>query len=138
MRKLLKSKKALTPVVAAVAVIAAMIAVAIIAALLMSTIAINSMSAKELSSELSFSLGDSSSGRMMVHVTNPQNNDVTVAVIKVNDETANIWSSGTSNTVAPDASETFTITHEVVTGQEYCVTMYNNDGTLIASCTKTA
>ena len=139
MNKLLKNKRALTPVVAAVAVIAVMIAVAIVLALFMGSIATSSMAETKLKvNGVDFTVGDSSSGRIAMHVTNSLDYAVTIGGVRVNGESPSAWSAGSSNTLASGVSETFTITCAVSSGTQYTVYLYNSDGSLIAASVATA
>ena len=139
MRKLLKSKKALSPVVAAIILIAVTVAVSIAVAAWMGSLTIGFMETAELTiTEVDFTIGDASTGRIAVHVTNSGTSDFTVKNIRVNGETASIWSSGTSDTIAPAASEIFTITQAVAAGSKYAVTLYDIDGTMVGAYTATA
>ncbi|UCH37441.1 MAG: hypothetical protein JSV76_07130 [Candidatus Bathyarchaeota archaeon] len=138
MNKLLKSKKALSPVVAAIILIAVTVAVSIAVAAWMGSLTIGFMETSELTvTNVDFTAGDPS-GQIAVDVTNSGTSAVTVTAIKVNGETAATWSSGTSDTVEPGADETFTITQVVVAGNKYSINMFSNDGTLIGSYTETA
>ena len=139
MRKLLKSKKALSPVVAAIILIAVTVAVSIAVAAWMGSLTIGFMETSELTIiGVDFTIGDASTGRIAVQVTNSGTSDFTVKNMRVNGEHASTWSSGTSDTVAPGTSETFTITQAVVAGNKYAVSLYDIDGTLIGAHTATA
>jgi flagellin-like protein len=139
MRKLLKSKKALSPVVAAIILIAVTVAVSIAVAAWMGSLTIGFMETSELTvTQITFTVGDATNGRIAVAVTNSGTSDVTVSLIKVNGATASTWSSGTSDTVVPGASETFTITQLVAAGNKYNINMFTTDGTLVGSFTDTA
>lgn len=138
MNKLLKNKKALSPVVAAVAVIAVMIAVAVGVALLMGSIAASNMGDNKLTvTGMDFTTGDFSSGKINIHITNSLETAVTISAMRINNQLADVWSS-TSNTIAPGASETFTITQAVLPGNQYNVNIYDTEGTLVAASTATA
>jgi len=139
MRKLLKSKKALSPVVAAIILIAVTVAVSIAVAAWMGSLTIGFMETAELTiTGVDFTIGDASIGRIAVNVTNSGTSDFTVKNIRVNGENAINWSSGTLDTVAPAASETFTITQAVAAGSKYAVTLYDIDGTMVGAYTATA
>jgi len=139
MRKLLKSKKALSPVVAAIILIAVTVAVSIAVAAWMGSLTIGFMETTELTiTDLDFTIGDVSTGRIVVHVTNSGTSSFTVDRIRVNGEIDSTWSSGTSDTMAPSTSETFTITQTVAAGNKYAVTLYKIDGTMVGAYTDTA
>jgi len=137
MRKLLKSKKALSPVVAAIILIAVTVAVSIAVAAWMGSLTIGFMETSELTiTEVDFTIGEP--GSITVYVTNSGTSKFTVNRIRVNGENAITWSSGTSNTVTPAATETFTITQDVAVGSKYAVSLYDIDNTMIGAHTATA
>jgi P pilus assembly chaperone PapD len=78
--------------------------------------------------------------RARVNVTNSGTSSFTVRNIRVNGEMTDLtdWSSGSSDTVAPGDSETFTITHTVLPGSKYAVSLYDIDGTLVGADISTA
>ena len=137
MRKLLKSKKALSPVVAAIILIAVTVAVSIAVAAWMGSLTIGFMETSELTiTEVDFTIGEP--GSITVYVTNSGTSKFTVNRIRVNGENAITWSSGASNTVAPAATETFTITQDVAVGSKYAVSLYDIDNTMIGAHIATA
>jgi flagellin-like protein len=139
MKKLLKSKKALSPVVAAIILIAVTVAVSIAVAAWMGSLTLGFMETSELTiTDVDFTIGDASNGRIAVYVTNSGTSNFTVKRIRVNGEILSTWSSGTSDTVAPGTSETFTITQLVAAGYKYAVSLYDIDGTMIGAHTATA
>jgi len=141
MRKLLKSKKALSPVVAAIILIAVTVAVSIAVAAWMGSLTIGFMETSELTiTELEFNYGNATTGSIVVHVTNSGTSSFTVKNIRVNGEIMDLadWLSGSSDTVAPGAPETFTITHTVKAGSKYAVSLYDIDGTLVGAYIATA
>ena len=139
LKTLLKNRKALSPVVAAIILIAVTVAVSIAVAAWMGSLATDSMEVSELTIVyLDFISGDASTGKIAVHVTNPGTSDVTVHRIRVNGEEAGTWSAGNSTTVDSSQSDTFTITQLVEAGKKYTVTIYTNDGTMVGSYTATA
>jgi len=139
MKKFRKNTEAISPVTAAIAVISGMVGVAIIVALLVGSIASSSMAAKELSVSYSdFTIGDYSSGRIVLNVDNPSTKDSTISMIKVNGQVSSSWSSASSNTIVAGGSETFTINQAVVAGTQYTVDFYDSEGSLRASYTGTA
>jgi flagellin-like protein len=142
MKKLLKSKKGLSPVVAAIILIAVTVAVSIAVAAWMGSLTIGFMETSELTiTHVDFTIGDATTGRIFVNVTNSGTSSFTVKNIRVNGEIMDLadWISGSSdNTVAPGDSETFTITHTVAAGSKYAVSLYDMDGTLVGAYTATA
>ena len=138
MKSILRNKKALSPVVAAIILIAVTVAVSIAVAAWMGSLTIGFMETSELTiTDVDFTIGDPS-GYIIVQVTNSGTSPFTVNRIRVNGENAGIWSSGTSNTVNPGAVETFTITQPIAAGNKYAVSLYDIDSTMIGAHTATA
>ena len=139
MRLFFNNKKALSPVVAAIILIAVTVAVSIAVAAWMGSLTLGFMATPELTiTDIDFTLGDSSNGRIFVYTTNTGTASFTVTRIRVNGENIANWSSGTSNTIDAGNSETFTIIQEVTAGQKYAVSVYDYDGTLVGAYTATA
>ena len=135
MRKLFK-----VLVVAVIAVIAVIVTSSILVAAYMNSLTIDGFFdiGKLTLTDLDFTVGDASTGRITVQVTNTEKWDFDVAFVRVNRETVSNWTSKTSNTVPSGASETFTITHAVATGTTYNVKLFHPDGTMIGNYTATA
>lgn len=139
MKNIIRNKKALSPVVAAIILIAVTVAVSIAVAAWMGSLTIGFMETSELTiTDVDFTIGDASNGRIIVQVTNSGTSPFTVNRIRVNGENADTWSSGTLNTVTPGSNETFTITQSVATGNKYAVSLYDIDNTMIGAHTATA
>jgi archaeal type IV pilus assembly protein PilA len=139
MRKFFRNKKALSPVVAAIILIAVTVAVSIAVAAWMGSLTLGFMDTPELTiTDINFNIGDSSNGRIFVYTTNTGTASFTVTRIRVNGENASNWTSADDNSIDPGNSETFTITHEIVAGQKYAVSIYDIDGTLVGAYTATA
>jgi len=139
MKEFLGSRKALSPVVAAIILIAVTVAVAIAVAAWMGSLTIGFMETSELTiTDIVFTVGDDTNGRIAVMVTNSGTSDFTIVRIRINGENAATWSSGTSNTVTPGTSETFTITQAVEAGFQYAVSLYDIDNTMIGASVATA
>lgn len=138
MKKLLKSKKALSPVVAAIILVAVTVAVSIAVAAWMGSLTIGFMdSTSELAIiGIDFTVGEE--GSIAVHVSNSGTSYFTVRNVRVNGELTSAWSSGTSDTVSPGECETFTITYTVTSGSKYSVAFYDMDGTLVGAYIDTA
>jgi flagellin-like protein len=137
MKKFLKSKKALSPVVAAIILIAVTVAVSIAVAAWMGSMTTDSMEISELTiTDLAFTIGES--GNITVYVTNSGTSASTVTRIRVNGENVSNWSFGTSNTVTPGNSEQFTIEQAVFVGSKYAVSLYDVGGTMIGAYTAIA
>ena len=145
MRKLLKSKKALSPVVAAIILIAVTVAVSIAVAAWMGSLTIDLMEQKELTiTQMTFTAGSSTNGTIAATVSNTGTTDLTIAIVKVNGETmatsgsSDVWAATGSATVADGGTEIVTITTTVTAGNKYSVNMFTTDGTMIGSYTATA
>jgi len=135
MRKLLKSKKALSPVVAAIILIAVTVAVSIAVAAWMGSLTIGFMETSELTVVDVVFNADS----MNVTVTNSGTADVTISQVRVNGNTISTWElrSGLTS-IGPGAGDYVDITIASTAGNKYAITMFANDGTLIGSFTDTA
>jgi len=148
MRKLLKSKKALSPVVAAIILIAVTVAVSIAVAAWMGSLTIGFMETSELT-VTSVTFNDAAlSETIAVDVTNSGTSTVTISMVKVNGNTivaGDITEDPTlGSTFGPGESGTITVdytdyaTDGVVNGNKYSINFFANDGTLIGSFTDTA
>jgi flagellin-like protein len=141
MRKLLKSKKALSPVVAAIILIAVTVAVSIAVAAWMGSLTIGFMETSELTiTQMTF---DADNNNATLTITNSGTSDVTVTTIKINGNS--IASSYPAAPISYAAGETGTsleLTYTggsgIVAGSKYSVSMFANDGTLVGSFTDTA
>lgn len=134
MRKLFKIL-----VVVTIAVIAVAATSSILVTEWMGSLTVGPMAIGELTvTDVEFTVGDASTGRIIVQVTNTETRDFYVAFVRANGETVSNWTSKTSNTVPAGASETVTITHTVATGTTYNVKLLNREGTVIGNYTATA
>ncbi len=145
MKKLLKSKKALSPVVAAIILIAVTVAVSIAVAAWMGSLTIGFMETSELTiTEMTFSEGAADAGQIVVDVTNSGTSAVTVSMVKVNGATmteaaaSNGWAIVPDTPIAAGDDAVLTITTIVANGNKYSVNLFAHDGTLIGSFTDTA
>ena len=139
MKKLQRNKKGLSPVVAAIILIAVTVAVSIAVAAWMGSMAISDMEVSELTiSSLEFTVGDAENGRVIAHVTNAGTSDVTVHRIRINGENIGAWSAETSNTIRAGTSEILRATLEVTKAAKYSVMLFSIDGTMVGSYTATA
>jgi len=135
MRKLLKSKKALSPVVAAIILIAVTVAVSIAVAAWMGSLTMNFMETKELTvSQLTF---DDDAETIVCSITNSGTSDVTVSLVKVNGVTETGITGTTDYEPGDQATLTITIT-DVEAGNKYAVNLFTAEGTLVGSYTDTA
>ena len=136
MKKLLKNKKALSPVVAAIILIAVTVAVSIAVAAWMGSLTIGFMETTELTvTQIEF---DATNNNMTVSVTNSGTSDATITMVKVNGNT--IDPSDITGSLSFDAgtSHDIEIDYTITAGNKYAVNFFANDGTLIGSFTDTA
>jgi flagellin-like protein len=138
MRKLLKSKKALSPVIAAIILIAVTVAVSIAVAVWMGSLTFNFMETRELqvtSMTFSGTSGDAANTIVLL-VTNPGTGKITLQSVKVNDGDAT-WTG--ADEYAAGADGTITITSpNWEAGFKYRVALVASDGTLVGAFEKTA
>ena len=135
MQNILRNKKALSPVVAAIILIAVTVAVSIAVAAWMGSLTIGFMEVSELTiTDADFTFDP---GEIIVYVTNSGTSNFTVNRIRVNGEIESNWGPQLA-TISPGDLETFTITHEVKSGSKYAISLYDIDGTMIGAHTATA
>ena len=145
MRKLLKSKKALSPVVAAIILIAVTVAVSIAVAAWMGSLTIGFMETKELTvTQMVFDYdGVDPADGIAVELTNSGTSDVTVALVKINGvtQTGN-WvitvDAAEVSTIESGQDGTLAITMDVTAGNKYAVSLFTSDGTMVGSYSDTA
>ena len=139
MRKLLKSKKALSPVVAAIILIAVTVAVSIAVAAWMGSLTIGFMETSELTvTQMTFDT--SATNATTVYVTNSGTSDVTISLVKLNDNVVTDDVSGITTYAAGEIG-TLTITYHspgIFAGNKYSVALFTTDCTLVGSYTDTA
>ncbi|MCW4031051.1 MAG: hypothetical protein NWE80_01665 [Candidatus Bathyarchaeota archaeon] len=134
MKKLLRSKKALSPVIAAIILIAVTVAVSIAVAAWMGSLSMGFMETKELTiNDMTFP----DAGSITLSVSNPGTGAVTV-----NRATLNGESIAFADAVTVDAGEEG-VPVEIPgatwsNGYKYSVSLFATDGTLVASYTETA
>jgi len=144
MRKLLKSRKALSPVVAAIILIAVTVAVSIAVAAWMGSLTIGFMETSELT--VTQMIFDAANNQTTVYVTNSGTSDVTISMVKVNGNTitsTDLLGNPTDMSYAPGETGSVQITYDdagtgIFAGQKYSVNFFATDGTLIGSYTDTA
>ena len=141
MRKLLKSKKALSPVVAAIILIAVTVAVSIAVAAWMGSLTMGFMETKE-AKITAMTFGDVGTENITLAVTNPGTSKVNIATIKVNDEiltSSDILGGDTLPIeVVAGGTDTIVVAYDWTAGNKYTVSFYETDGTLIGSRQDTA
>jgi flagellin-like protein len=141
MRKLLKSKKALSPVVAAIILIAVTVAVSIAVAAWMGSLTIGFMQTSELTiNDMTFETAAPLTGNITIAVTNSGTSDVTISMVKVNGDTVDFIAAETDLTIETGTGADLTIdmTTAWAAGHKYSVNLFTTDGTLVGSYTDTA
>ena len=138
MKRIWKGKKALSPVVAAIILIAVTVAVSIAVAAWMGALTFTFMSTEELNITSMTFAGDSgnSTNTISLQVKNTGTGKVTVASGKVNDVTKTL-----GGTLTYEAGASGTITVQSVgwtTGDKYKVTLLSSTGKTIAAYEATA
>jgi len=140
MKRLFKCRKALSPVVAAIILIAVTVAVSIAVAAWMGALTFTFMKTEELkitSMTFSGTSGDSAN-TIVLSVKNPGTSKVTVSEARVNDAQKTM---ATGSTLVYDAGATGTITLSAIgwtSGNKYKVTLLSATGTTVAAYESTA
>lgn len=139
MRKLLKSKKALSPVIAAIILIAVTVAVSIAVAVWMGSLTFNFMETRELQiTSMTFSgTNNATNNAIVLDVTNPGTGKITLQSVKVNDAD---WTDFTGDTeYIAGAGGTITLNNvQWQSGFKYRVALVASDGTLVGAYEDTA
>ena len=140
MKKLLKSKKALSPVVAAIILIAVTVAVSIAVAAWMGSLTIGFMETSELTiTQMTF---NPSANTTTLYITNSGTSDVTVSLVKINGNT--VTDSDIPMTSALEAGDSIQLTLDysigngIVAGNKYSISLFTSDGTLVGQYEDTA
>jgi flagellin-like protein len=136
-RKLKKSTKALSPVVASIILIAVTVAVSVVVAAWMGGMTINLMGTAEqgVITNLQFTVTTGSPDEIVATVQNTGDVALTITGGFVNGDAANSVTAGTSTTVAKGATETFTLELDegtLVDAQQYQVKLTTSKGNAIA------
>jgi flagellin-like protein len=138
MKKLLKSKKALSPVIAAIILIAVTVAVSIAVAVWMGSLTFNFMETRELQITNMQFVGTTgnSTNTIVLYVANQGSGKVTVQMVRVND----IFGTWTGTSAYNTGDEgTITVTSPTwIAGNKYRIGLIATDGTLVGSYEKTA
>ena len=139
MRKLFRSRKALSPVVAAIILIAVTVAVSIAVAAWMGALTFTFMKTEELKIT---SMTFASPANITLTVRNPGTSKVTISQVTVNDGAVTVSSTYPvlPFDVAAGASQTVYITmgSAWTTGNKYKVTLLSSSGTTVAAYETTA
>ena len=75
---------------------------------------------------------------IIISASNSGNINIQICQIKVNGKPVSFWEATNSVTLTVGATETFTITQAITSGNKYSINIFEKDGTLIGSFTKTA
>jgi len=136
MRRLFKCRKALSPVVAAIILIAVTVAVSIAVAAWMGALTFTFMKTEELKiTNLEFYT--SGSNYLNVTVTNPGTSKVTVSTVRVNDVAITTTITGSLEWAAGNSHEIM-FAYAWVSGNKYKVTLLSASGTTVAAYESTA
>jgi flagellin-like protein len=124
--KLFKSKKALSPVVAAIILIAVTVAVSIAVAAWMGALTFTFMKTEEVK-VLSINRSTWSNTTATLTLKNSGTSDLTIETVRVNDNTATLTPVG-SATLAPGDERNFTVGSTYVSGTKYEFAFYTASG----------
>ena len=138
LRKLRKSAKALSPVVASIILIAVTVAVSIAVAAWMGALTVGFMGSSSLNiNDASFP----SANQIILAVKNTGTKTVTVASIKVNNVAVTTWTTdatGGSTSLAPGDNFNVTLTQAWTAGNPYKFDLYDGSGQVVGSYQATA
>ena len=129
--KILKCKKALSPVVASIILIAVTVAVSIAVAAWMGALTIGFMGSSSITiTKVSFPSGTSGAS-FNVTMKNTGTKQVTIATVKVN----NVEKTFTVNptTLDPSTTATITVTCSWTSGNPYKIELYDSSGQVVGS-----
>lgn len=139
--KILKSKKALSPVVASIILIAVTVAVSIAVAAWMGALTIGFMGTSSVSiTKVEFNgVSDVSTNNITLTVKNTGTNQITIGTVKVNNVVKPDFIGDPSETLASGDIATITIEDlGWVNGNQYKIDLYDASGTAIGSTQETA
>jgi len=136
MRKLFKCRKALSPVVAAIILIAVTVAVSIAVAAWMGALTFTFMKTEEVK-VTSMVFWGTSNNYINVTVLNPGTAKVTLGTLKINDVTQTSISPALG-AIEAGQSATYVVTKPWVSGQKYKVTLLSSSGTPVGAYEATA
>ena len=134
--KILRSKKALSPVVESIILIAVTVAVSIAVAAWMGALTIGFMGSSSITIT-NVSFAGTTTQNVTLTVKNTGTNKVTIAQVKVNNAVATIHSSSTL-TYAAGANGTIILNTPWVAGNPYKFELYDSNGQVVGSYQATA
>jgi len=141
MRKLFKCQKALSPVVAAIILIAVTVAVSIAVAAWMGALTFTFMKTEELKIT-SMTFPSSATSNITLAVKNPGTSKVTVSTVTVNDGAKTVSSTYPVLPLSIDAGDSKTLyivlSGTWTSGNKYKVTLLSSTGTTVAAYESTA
>jgi len=136
MRKMLKSKKALSPVVAAIILIAVTVAVSIAVAAWMGALTFTFMKTEELKiTNMQFTDAGTT---ITLTIQNPGTSKVTISSAKVNDVAVSTTPATPVDYAAGSAGSTLVLSSAWTAGNKYKVTLLSATGTPVAAYEATA
>jgi flagellin-like protein len=136
LRKIRKSTKALSPVVASIILIAVTVAVSIAVAAWMGALTVGFMGSSSLTiTDVDFS----TDGSIVIDVKNSGTNDVTIAAVRVNgNNAAFVGTTYPAQAIPAGATDEITITAAHTAGNPYKIDLYDNNGQVVGSYQATA
>ena len=137
MRRLFKSKKALSPVVASIILIAVTVAVSIAVAAWMGALTFTFMKTEELKITNMQFLGTTPNQTINLTVTNPGTSKVTITTVRVNDVAISSTITGSLDWAAGN-SHNIGFAYTWTSGNKYKVTLLSATGTIVAAYENTA
>ena len=142
MKRLLKSKKALSPVVAAIILIAVTVAVSIAVAAWMGALTFTFMQTEQVSiTSMTYTgTSNSSTNDIVLNVKNTGSSKLTLTAVTLNgDAHSSVTFSPTSGELAPGGTGTVTLNDvQWISGNNYRVVLQSSTGTNVASYEKRA
>jgi flagellin-like protein len=141
MKRLLKSRKALSPVVAAIILIAVTVAVSIAVAAWMGALTFTFMQTEQVQiTNMAFSgTTNSSTNDIILTVKNTGSSKTTLSAATLNNDVVTATYSFTAGELAPGATGTVTLTDvQWISGNTYRVVLQSSTGTNVASYEKKA
>ena len=137
MRRLFKSKKALSPVVASIILIAVTVAVSIAVAAWMGALTFTFMKTEELKITNMQFLGTTPNQTINLTVSNPGTSKVTITTVRVNDVAISGTITGSLDWAAGN-SHNIGFAYTWTSGNKYKVTLLSATGTVVAAYENTA
>ena len=131
MKNFRKSRKALSPVVASIILIAVTVAVSIAVAAWMGALTVGFMGTEEVKiTSMTFTVGDATNGRIVLKASNTGTNAATINEVWVNNVaiTSGVAYDPATSTINGNAQKTITITILVNAGYSYSVKLVSSKG----------